>query len=136
MSKPIYVFTYGTLMSLECRNEVMLHFGAQHVCDVTLKKYKMVTTKSFPVILDSDDSNDTVTGELYKIPDAAVDSLIQVLDEIEGVGLMYERRKLEDDTKIVYLYVGVPVFWQRVYTRRMNLREGEKWSSYAASKLS
>ena len=131
MSKTVYVFTYGTLMSLECRNSVMLQYGAQHVCDMTLDGYKMVTTNDFPVILDSDNDKDSVTGELYKVPDIAVESLLRLLDGIEAVGFMYERRKYEDDERIIYFYVGLPMFWQRVYTRRMNLKRGEKWSSHA-----
>ena len=132
MPKNVYVFTYGTLMSLECRNSVMLQYGAQHVYDMTLDGYKMVTTNDFPVILDSDNDKDSVTGELYKVPDIAVEPLLRFLDEIEAVGFMYERRKYEDDEKIIYFYVGLPVFWQRVYTRPMNLKRGEKWSSHAA----
>ena len=131
MSKTVYVFTYGTLMSLECRNSVMLQYGAQHVCDMTLDGYKMVTTNDFPVILDSDNDKDSVTGELYKVPDIAVEPLLRFLDEIEAVGFMYERRKYEDDERIIYFYVGLPMFWQRVYTRSMNLKRGEKWSSHA-----
>lgn len=131
MSKTVYVFTYGTLMSLECRNSVMLQYGAQHVCDMTLDSYKMVTTNDFPVILDSDNDEDSVTGELYKVPDIAVESLLRLLDGIEAVGFMYERRKYEDDERIIYFYVGLPMFWQRVYTRPMNLKRGEKWSSHA-----
>ena len=131
MSKTVYVFTYGTLMSLECRNSVMLQYGAQHVCDMTLDGYKMVTTNDFPVILDSDNDKDSVTGELYKVPDIAVEPMLHLLDEIEAVGFMYERRKYEDNERIVYFYVGLPMFWQRVYTRRMNLKRGEKWSSHA-----
>ena len=132
MSKTVYVFTYGTLMSLECRNSVMLQYGAKYCCDMTLDGYKMVTTNDFPVILDSDNDKDSVTGELYKVPDAAVEPLLRILDGIEAVGFMYERRKYEDDKKIIYCYVGLPMFWQRVYTRPMNLKRGEKWSSHAA----
>ena len=99
MSKTVYVFTYGTLMSLECRNSVMLQYGAKYCCDMTLDGYKMVTTDDFPVILDSDNDKDSVTGELYKVPDAAVEPLLRILDGIEAVGFMYERRKYEDDKK-------------------------------------
>jgi len=107
-----YLFTYGTLMSGQCRNSVLTYCGAQLLGEVTLTGIKLYDyMNSFPVaLLDKDGS---ITGEVYAIYDGTWEYLRPVLDQIESRGIMYDLCAIPlEEEREMYAYIGVKEYWE------------------------
>ena len=87
------LFVYGTLRSGHMRNSVLSneeHLGKFK----TIKKYKMISLRSFPGLLEN--GNRSIVGELYKV---SLNTLF-TCDRIEGHPHFYERRFIKLKTGI------------------------------------
>ena len=84
------IFVYGTLRSSESRNLVLK--DSEYIgINTTLPKYTMVNLGSFPGILNF--GNTPIVGEIY----AVSNSVLEVLDQIEGHPNFYKRKKIDID---------------------------------------
>ena len=96
-------FTYGTFMTDECRNFILLDNGGQFIkAATTAPKYKLLNLGSFPGVIDGEA---VVVGELYDIPECA----LEVFDRIEGVPFLFDRKQVELEdgtTAIAYMFQG------------------------------
>jgi len=82
----VRIFLYGTLKRGGCRSHVMR--GQQFVGDArTVAKYRMYNTGSYPALVEDEDGIE-VEGEVWEVDDEC----LRVLDAIEAVPDLYERR--------------------------------------------
>lgn len=140
----MYIFTYGTLQSNECRGMILPVYGCEFVGNAKIKGMKIYHSRvgNFPVIFSSD-TEDEVVGEVYKVDDTAFvkSGLKHVLDKIEGTGVMYKvsnkRAELCDskETIDVVVYEGINSFWGygkndfiKNYYSCVNVTRKGKWS--------
>ena len=86
------VFVYGSLRKGFGLHSALTSCGVDFVG--TAKCYGMVMFDlgSFPGILESENSDDVIVGELYKMDDS--EYALGVLDQIEGVPYLYKRNKV------------------------------------------
>ena len=111
------VFVYGTLMSgFDHPMSKLLAAGADLLGPATVRG-KLYLITHYPGLLHSDDAEDIVHGELYRLRD--VDELMAALDDYESVGPSHEQPTL-------YLREVVPVTmddgrvvdaWTYIYNR-------------------
>lgn len=121
-----YLFTYGTLMSGQCRNEILLCFGAQCLGEASISGIKLYDyNNSFPVALL--DNEGGITGEIYAIEDSMWEQLLPILDQIESRGYMYNlyRVPFEKD-KELHIYLGIEEFWKDCPLKEI-AGEAPKW---------
>lgn len=117
MNDNMYVLlTYGTLMKGMCRNEMLYSFGCRYVADLTLSHTKLYhfPTGNYPVLLGSEDDNDTSVCEAWAIPNnkEVLEALIQTLDYIEGEGTLYNRCEIEVGEGVTgIIYIGNQHYW-------------------------
>lgn len=121
-----YLFTYGTLMSGQCRNYVLSYFGAQNLGELTINGIKLYDYENnFPVALL--DSESAITGELYAISDDNWKHLLPMLDQIEGRGYMYDLYRVPfDKNKELHIYLGVKEFWENYHLTEI-AGDAPKW---------
>ena len=117
-----YLFTYGTLMSGRKRNDILKKLFFQYVSSGELNGFNLrhYPAGDYPIIFDSH-SGGIVDGEIWAFPsigesewdDAMAKRILEILDQIEGVGnRLYERRVFKHgDTEEYYYYAGVPETW-------------------------
>jgi gamma-glutamylcyclotransferase (GGCT)/AIG2-like uncharacterized protein YtfP/lysophospholipase L1-like esterase len=80
------IFLYGTLKRSGCRSHVMR--GQRFVGEArTVAKYRMYNTGSYPALVEDEDGLE-VDGEVWEVDDEC----LRVLDAIEAVPDLYERR--------------------------------------------
>lgn len=124
------VFVYGTLKRGFGNHPVMQRAGGNYVGRATRQFAKLVHLGGFPGLVESNDPDDVVHGELYTVP---MDGVLGPLDRLEGYREaaddgMYLRRSrnvmLEDGTEqLATLYVwngayhGLPEIEDGNYTR-------------------
>ena len=117
-----YLFTYGTLMSGRKRNEILKKLYFQYVSDANMSGYilKHYPLGDYPVILKSHNDN-IVNGEIWAFPsigeqgwdDAMAEKVLEILDQIEGVGNLYTRcMTYSGSEKKFYFYAGIPEVWR------------------------
>ena len=117
-----YLFTYGTLMSGHKRNDILKKLFFQYVSSGKLSGFNLqhYPAGDYPVIFDSHNGG-IVDGEVWAFPsigesewdDAMAKRILEILDQIEGVGnKLYERRVFKHGyDKEYYYYAGVPETW-------------------------
>lgn len=117
-----YLFTYGTLMSGRKRNDILKKLFFQYVSSGKLSGFtlKHYPAGDYPVIFDGR-GDCIVDGEIWAFPsigesewnDAMAKRILEILDQIEGVGnRLYERRVFPVGyNKEYYYYAGVPETW-------------------------
>jgi gamma-glutamylcyclotransferase (GGCT)/AIG2-like uncharacterized protein YtfP len=82
------VFVYGTLMrGFDHPMSKLLSSGADFLGAASCRG-RLYMVAHYPGLLHSDDANDVVHGELFRLRD--VDGLMAVLDDYESVGPGYE----------------------------------------------
>lgn len=98
------LFTYGTLMRGECRNEIMDYAEFMGTAYVYGQLYNY-QKGSFPVLFNANNKGvgDKIFGEVYRIPDELIEEYITLLDRIEGTANgLYQKRgvtvTMEHDT--------------------------------------
>lgn len=99
-----YLFTYGTLRLDQ--SHLMAEFIAKNATLVglaLLPKAKLYRIDWYPALIESDNENDEVTGDLFQLNDIKA---FQKIDEYEGIGIgnePYEYRrtkvKIKTDTQ-------------------------------------
>ncbi len=108
-----YIFVYGTLKKGEINHHLMA--GAEYV-DVGLAPGCVLLDLGgcpalMPFHVTGQDNHHTATGEIYRIPDPDLPSLLSRLDKLESEGSMYLRAKLKITARtkqfecITYIYM-------------------------------
>lgn len=113
------LFTYGTLMRGECRNEIMDYAEFQGTAYVYGQLYNY-QRGGFPVLFNANNkgAGDKVFGEVYRIPDELLEEYITLLDRIEGTASgLYQKRGVTvtmehdtDKTMHCFYYEGAGVW--------------------------
>ena len=144
----MFLFTYGTLMQGESRAGIMRDLGFEKVCNYKANGFLMFHNfyGKYPIIFKSTDKNDVVIGEIYtnntdNIEDFDFDideynnSILDILDNIEGVGVMYRREtitaKVKDRVIKPYIYMGNYEYWKDYLSKEygiLPLVNNLKWS--------
>lgn len=126
------LFTYGTLMSGECRNLMMRNceFLGEH----SISKYALAhyTADEFPVALYTGKKSNVIVGEIYSCPD---DNMLAYMDTIEDEGFLYNRKTIEIDGIQCYFYLGNKRVWRSQLNYLLECKSGEKWSKDKFPKL-
>ena len=95
------VFVYGTLKTSESRNEMLKINGGKYVENYALRGYTIYDLPyGFPCIVESEDKNDYVLGEVWEVDDFT----ILQLDILENEGIMYSRTLYKRDGESMYVY--------------------------------
>lgn len=136
--KEYVVLTYGTLMQGQCRSGILTSFGCAYVTDLTLSGVKMYHFRSgnYPVILPSDNAEDSAVCEAWSIPDdkEVFGQLLSTLNYIEGAPKLYECVKVDCGNDIIGLmYMGNVDYWTPVIDKldTPTLDEAGKWTPKA-----
>jgi len=83
------IFVYGTLKRGGCRAHVLR--GQRYLGDAaTAPRYRLYDTGTFPALVE-DPQGVSVRGEMWEIDDEC----LRVLDAVEDVPSLYERREVE-----------------------------------------
>lgn len=98
----VYVFVYGTLKRGEANHGVMESANGEFVSESKLAGYYMVNTPWYPFAAKSDNDDDYIEGELYKVP---ADKL-HILDTLEGYPQLYDRDRVSVQDLDVFIYVN------------------------------
>lgn len=98
----VYVFVYGTLKRGEANHGVMESASGEFVSESKLAGYYMVNTPWYPFAAKSDNDDDYIEGELYKVP---ADKL-HILDTLEGYPQLYDRDTVDVQDLDVFIYVN------------------------------
>ena len=85
------VFVYGTLKQGETNHRVMTSASGEFISTAKLPGYYMVNTPWYPFAAKSDNDDDYIEGELYKVP---LEKL-HILDTLEGYPQLYDRDVVE-----------------------------------------
>jgi gamma-glutamylcyclotransferase (GGCT)/AIG2-like uncharacterized protein YtfP len=115
-----HILVYGTLRrkpkisAIAGAENSPLMQGAKFVDEVRVPGYDMYSLGAFPGIKENPANKKGIVGELYEIPDDAVDDLIAHLDYYEGyrpddvAHSMYLRREVNvsDTPAMIYVYNG------------------------------
>ena len=83
----INVFVYGTLKQGEANHGVMTSADGKFITTAKLPGYYMVNTPWYPFAAKSDNDDDYIEGELYKVPAEK----LHILDTLEGYPQLYDR---------------------------------------------
>lgn len=98
----VYVFVYGTLKRGEANHGVMESANGEFVAESKLAGYYMVNTPWYPFAAKSDNDDDYIEGELYKVP---ADKL-HILDTLEGYPQLYDRDTVSIKDLDAFIYVN------------------------------
>ena len=98
----VYVFVYGTLKRGEANHGVMESADGEFMAESKLAGYYMVNTPWYPFAAKSDNDDDYIEGELYKVP---ADKL-HILDTLEGYPQLYDRDTVSVQDLDVFIYVN------------------------------
>ena len=113
----VNVFVYGTLMK-GYRNHYLIE-EQKFIGAGQISGFEMYHVHSFPGIIEG---NGLVQGELYQIDE----SLICVLDQLESVGNLYDRKEVEvttlDRISKAWIYT-----WLRPIERHMDKVKTMPW---------
>lgn len=97
----INVFVYGTLKQGEANHGVMTSADGKFITTAKLPGYYMVNTPWYPFAAKSDNDDDYIEGELYKVPAEK----LHILDTLEGYPQLYDRDtvSIEDLEAVIYV---------------------------------
>ena len=97
----INVFVYGTLKQGEANHRVMTSADGEFITTAKLAGYYMVNTPWYPFAAKSDNDDDYIEGELYKVPAEK----LHILDTLEGYPQLYDRDtvSIEDLEAVIYV---------------------------------
>ena len=98
----VYVFVYGTLKRGEANHGVMESADGEFMAESKLAGYYIVNTPWYPFAAKSDNDDDYIEGELYKVP---ADKL-HILDTLEGYPQLYDRDTVDVQDLDVFVYVS------------------------------
>ena len=98
----VNVFVYGTLKSGEANHGVMKSADGEFIAATKLPGYYMVNTPWYPFAAKSDNENDYIEGELYKVPMEK----LHILDTLEGYPQLYDRDVVEVKGMDAFVYVN------------------------------
>ena len=95
------VFVYGTLKQGEANHGVMTSADGKFITTAKLPGYYMVNTPWYPFAAKSDNDDDYIEGELYKVPAEK----LHILDTLEGYPQLYDRDtvSIEDLEAVIYV---------------------------------
>lgn len=96
------VFVYGTLKQGEANHGVMTSADGEFITTAKLPGYYMVNTPWYPFAAKSDNDDDYIEGELYKVP---ADKL-HILDTLEGYPQLYDRDVVSIKDLEAFIYVN------------------------------
>lgn len=96
------VFVYGTLKAGEANHRVMTSADGEFITTAKLPGYYMVNTPWYPFAAKSDNDDDYIEGELYKVP---ADKL-HILDTLEGYPQLYDRDVVSIKDLEAFIYVN------------------------------
>ena len=96
------IFVYGTLKQGEANHGVMTSADGKFITTAKLPGYYMVNTPWYPFAAKSDNDDDYIEGELYKVP---ADKL-HILDTLEGYPQLYDRDTVSVQDLDVFIYVN------------------------------
>lgn len=94
------LFVYGTLRN-GLENNFLLDKKAQFIKVMHISGLKLYDLGPFPAAVESGNKKDTVTGELYNVPESS----IEAIDQLEGVPHMFQRQFLTDGDNEIWYYV-------------------------------
>jgi gamma-glutamylcyclotransferase (GGCT)/AIG2-like uncharacterized protein YtfP len=109
------VFVYGTLRRGHS-NHALLEMSKFMGEAATLRPYWMITTGTFPILLDAAPADFgqaplAIAGEIYHVDDATLEQL----DRLERKGRAYDRKVTEvceAGRKVhAHIYVGIADYW-------------------------
>lgn len=95
----ILIFVYGTLMRGFYNNERVLYDGT-FLMKSTIKGFDMYTNGHFPMLVESDDPEKIVQGELFLINKET----FQNCDYLEGYPSHYNRKQVQTEKGIAWVY--------------------------------
>jgi len=114
-----FLFTYGTLLSGQCRHEILEN--EEFIQEYALNGIKLYNyyddsdkngVQNYPVSLKGT-ASDVVLGEIY----LCEDYLRQYLDQMEQVGTLYNvysfPLKINGVTEHILVYIGIDKTWSR-----------------------
>ena len=96
------VFVYGTLKAGEANHRVMTSADGEFISTAKLPGYYMVNTPWYPFAAKSDNNDDYIEGELYKVPAEK----LQILDTLEGYPQLYDRDVVSIKDLEAFIYVN------------------------------
>lgn len=91
MNKKIKVFVYGTLLSNEINNRLLVKDS--FLCSDIMRNFQMFNLGGFPYCLSTEDNKDIVKGEVYEV----TESTFRNLDHLEGYPHFYTRIQAKTD---------------------------------------
>ena len=98
----VNVFVYGTLKQGEANHGVMTSADGKFITTAKLPGYYMVNTPWYPFAAKSDNDDDYIEGELYKVPAEK----LHILDTLEGYPQLYDRDTVSVQDLDVFIYVN------------------------------
>lgn len=96
------VFVYGTLKAGEANHRVMTSADGEFITTAKLPGYYMVNTPWYPFAAKSDNDDDYIEGELYKVPAEK----LHILDTLEGYPQLYDRDVVSIKDLEAFIYVN------------------------------
>lgn len=96
------VFVYGTLKTGEANHRVMTSADGEFLTTAKLPGYYMVNTPWYPFAAKSDNDDDYIEGELYKVPAEK----LHILDTLEGYPQLYDRDTVSIKDLDAFIYVN------------------------------
>lgn len=96
------VFVYGTLKQGEANHGVMTSADGEFLTTAKLPGYYMVNTPWYPFAAKSDNDDDYIEGELYKVPMEK----LHILDTLEGYPQLYDRDVVNIKDLDAFIYVN------------------------------
>ena len=96
------VFVYGTLKKGEANYGVMTSAEGKFITEAKLPGYYMVNTPWYPFAAKSDNDDDYIEGELYKVPAEK----LRILDTLEGYPQLYDRDMVSIKDLEAFIYVN------------------------------
>lgn len=107
------VFVYGTLKQGEANHGVMTSADGEFLTTAKLPGYYMVNTPWYPFAAKSDNDDDYIEGELYKVPAEK----LHILDRLEGYPQLYDRDTVNVKDLDAFIYVNRNKVEMGAYTR-------------------
>lgn len=98
----VNVFVYGTLKQGEANYGVMESANGTFIAKAKLPGYYMVNTPWYPFAAKSDNDDDYIEGELYKVPMEK----LHILDTLEGYPQLYDRDVVSIKDLDAFIYVN------------------------------
>ncbi len=109
----VNVFVYGTLKRNETNHGVMKSANGEFITEAKLPGYYMVNTPWCPFAAKSDNDDDYIEGELYKVPAEK----LHILDRLEGYPQLYDRDTVNIKDLDAFIYVNRNKVEMGAYTK-------------------